>query len=106
MARLLYVEASPRKQRSASIEVAKAFLGAYQKAHPGDTLQTIDVWNTEMPEFDRVALEAKYAGIEGRERSAEQKAMWSRIENSRSRSKTPTRSCSRCRCGTGAFRTN
>ena len=33
-----------------------------------------------MPEFDGVAIEAKYAGIEGRERSAEQKAQWQQIE--------------------------
>ena len=80
MAKLLYVESSPRKQRSASIEVAKAFLDAYRIAHPGDSIQTIDVWNLKLPEFDGVAIEAKYAGIEGRERSAEQKAQWQQIE--------------------------
>ena len=80
MAKLLYVESSPRKQRSASIEVAKAFLDAYRIAHSGDSIQTIDVWNLKLPEFDGVAIEAKYAGIEGRERSAEQKAQWQQIE--------------------------
>ena len=39
MAKLLYVESSPRKQRSASIEVAKAFLDAYRIAHSGDSIQ-------------------------------------------------------------------
>lgn len=76
MAKLLYVEASPRKQRSASIEVAQAFLSAYRKEHPADSVQTIDVWRLDIPEFDGVALEAKYAGIEGRERTPEQKAVW------------------------------
>ena len=34
MARLLYLEASPRKERSASIAVAKAFVEEYRKTHP------------------------------------------------------------------------
>jgi len=36
MARLLYVEASPRKERSVSTGVAKAFVEEYRKTHPGD----------------------------------------------------------------------
>ena len=36
MARLLYIESSPRKERSKSIAVAKAFLEKYKAEHPGD----------------------------------------------------------------------
>lgn len=81
MANLLYVESSPRKQRSASIEVAKAFLDAYRASHPGHTIETIDVWDLALPEFDGAAIEAKYAGIEGRERTDEQKRVWKTIES-------------------------
>ncbi len=81
MANLLYVESSPRKQRSASIEVARAFLDAYRASHPGHTMETIDVWNLALPEFDGAAIEAKYAGIEGRERTDEQKRVWKTIES-------------------------
>ena len=80
MANLLYVEASPRKQRSASIEVAKAFLDAYRQSHLGHTVHTIDVWNLALPEFDGAAIDAKYAGIEGRERTDEQKKVWQTIQ--------------------------
>ena len=79
MAQLLYVETSPRKQRSASIEVARAFLDAYRHSNPVDTVQEIDVWNLDLPEFDDAAFEAKYAGIEGRERTPAQKAVWDRF---------------------------
>ena len=79
MAKLLYVETSPRKQRSASIEVARAFLDAYRHSNPVDTVQEIDVWNLDLPEFDDAAFEAKYAGIEGRERTPAQKAVWDRF---------------------------
>ena len=46
MARLLYVESSPRKSRSVSISAAKAFLEAYAAANPADT---IDVGALESP---------------------------------------------------------
>ena len=79
MAKLLYVETSPRKQRSASTEVARAFLDAYRRAHPADSVQEIDVWKLDLPEFDEAAFEAKYAGIEGRERTPAQQAVWNRF---------------------------
>lgn len=79
MAKLLYVEASPRKQRSASIEVARAFLTAYRAAHPTDTIDTVDVWNLDLPAFDGDALDAKYAALNGVERTPQQQAVWARI---------------------------
>ncbi|MBI4692551.1 MAG: NAD(P)H-dependent oxidoreductase [Gammaproteobacteria bacterium] len=79
MATLLYVESSPRKRRSASIEVAQAFLAAYRRLHPGDTIDTLDVWTTPMPEFDGSTLDAKYAGLTGVERTPEQAAAWARL---------------------------
>lgn len=79
MSTLLYIEASPRKQRSASIEVARAFLAAYAAAHPADRIDTLDLWAADLPPFDGHALEAKYAGIAGVERTPEQRAIWERI---------------------------
>ena len=65
MPHLLYIESSPRKTRSASIEVSQAFLTAWQASHPGSTVDVLDVWNTPLPEFDGAALDAKYAGLAG-----------------------------------------
>ena len=79
MAKLLYIESSPRKQRSASIEIARAFLDAYRTAHPADTVQTVDVWKLDLPAFDGHALDAKYAGLAGVERTPAEKAIWARI---------------------------
>lgn len=79
MARLLYVEASPRKQRSASIEVARAFLAAYRAAHPADEIETLDLWAIDLPEFDGAAMEAKYAGLSGTPLTAAQETAWRRI---------------------------
>ena len=49
MARLLYIEASPRKDRSASIEAGRIFLTEYQKSHPKDVVETLDPWKTPLP---------------------------------------------------------
>jgi len=78
--RLLHIEASPRKQRSASRQVALAFIEAWQRQHPESSVDTLDVWNTALPEFDGAALDAKYAGLNGRSRTPEEEQVWTEIE--------------------------
>ena len=56
--RLLHIETSPRKQRSASRQVALAFIEAWQRHHPASSIDTLDVWNTTLPDFDGAALDA------------------------------------------------
>jgi FMN-dependent NADH-azoreductase len=79
MAKLLYIESSPRKERSASIAVANRFLDAYKKAHPGDLIETLDLWKTELPRFDGFALDAKYAILSGQAHSEEQRKAWDAV---------------------------
>ncbi len=79
MGKLLYVEASPRKDRSASIEVSRAFLDAYRKGHPDDQIETLDVWALELPVFGNHALMAKYAGLSGTALTTEQAKAWDEI---------------------------
>ena len=79
MPRLLHVEASPRGARSASRQVARAFLDAWADRHPGAEIDVLNVWTTELPAFDGDALDAKYAGLEGRERSVGQARAWQEI---------------------------
>ena len=80
MPHLLYVESSPRKARSASIEVSKAFLKAWQASHPDGTVDVLDVWSTPLPEFDGAALAAKYAGLAGETLTPEQTAAWDQLK--------------------------
>lgn len=79
MPHLLHVEASPRKQRSASLEVARAFIEDWRGRHPDATLDTLDVWTADLPPFDGPALDAKYAGLGGQELDAGQKKVWDEI---------------------------
>lgn len=78
---LLHVEASPRGARSASRQVAQAFADAWQARHPEGTTDVLNVWTTELPAFDGAALHAKYAGLEGRERTADEAAAWDGIHS-------------------------
>jgi FMN-dependent NADH-azoreductase len=80
MARLLYIESSPRKDRSASIQVARTFVDAYLKSHPGDEVDTIDLWKTDMPPFDGETINAKYSILYGEELSEPQSKAWKPVE--------------------------
>jgi len=80
MPHLLHIQSSPRQQRSASIEVAQAFIDAWTWRHPQASVDTLDVWTTPLPEFDGEALGAKYAALEGHARSPEQLKVWTDIE--------------------------
>jgi FMN-dependent NADH-azoreductase len=81
MARLLYVEASPRKDRSASIEVSRAFLEVYRVFHPEDEIETFDIWALDLPSFNGEALAAKYAALNGVPLTSEQRAVWDDIRS-------------------------
>lgn len=81
MPSLLHVEASPRKQRSASREIAEAFINAYADSHPGTRRKTLNLWTTPLPEFDEHALQAKYAGLSAMPLSEEQTEAWNRLRD-------------------------
>jgi len=79
MSKVLYVEASPRKQRSASIEVCEAFIETYRSKNPSDEIEKLDVWSLDLPTFGEAALDAKYAGLSGIPLTNEQASAWETI---------------------------
>ena len=79
MPRLLFVEASPRKTRSASSELANALVDAYRDKHGNAFIDHLDLWAKPLPEFDQAALDAKYAVLDGSVFTAPQRAAWSTI---------------------------
>ena len=50
---LLNIQSSPRRSKSASIAVADAFLEAYRQVSPEVILDTLNVWEEQLPEFDQ-----------------------------------------------------
>ncbi len=80
MARLLYIESSPRKDRSTSINIARIFIDEYKKSNPGDSVDTIDLWVTDLPSFDGETINAKYVIMHGEKHSGAQLKAWSSVE--------------------------
>lgn len=81
MSHLLYIESSPRKKRSASIEIAHVFLEEYKKAHPVNEVEELDLWHTELPEFDGDVIDAKYSIMHGQSQTEAQRKSWRKVEN-------------------------
>ncbi len=79
MAKVLYIESSPRKQRSKSIAIARAFLDEYKKLHPTDEVVEMDLWKKAIPEFDGFTIDAKYQVMHGQSFSPEQKNAWQAV---------------------------
>ena len=65
MSKLLYIESSPRKQLSASTEVAQSFIDAFKNKDSNNTVETLDLWDMALPEFDGDRLAAKYSLLQG-----------------------------------------
>ncbi len=80
MSRLFYIESSPRKKRSASIEVARVFIEEFQKAHPANEVETLDLWHTELAEFDGDVIDAKYSLMHGQSQTEAQRKSWRKVE--------------------------
>jgi len=80
MSRLLYIQASPRGQRSFSVRVADAFVDAYKKQNPNDEVVTLNIFEESLPSFDGFTLDAKYAIMHGKEHSPEQLQAWKTVE--------------------------
>ena len=79
MSKLLHIQSSPRGDRSASIEVATHFIETYQAANSSDTIETFDLWEASLPEFDREMIDARYAVLQGQSSTPEQSAAWDAV---------------------------
>tara|TARA_R110001592_G_scaffold362770_1_gene678160 strand:+ start:7936 stop:8568 length:633 start_codon:yes stop_codon:yes gene_type:complete len=79
MPKLLYIEASPRKERSASIDVAHSFISTFLAASTDNELETLDLWQLDLPEFDGDRINAKYRVMHGENPTAEESAAWETI---------------------------
>ena len=79
---LLNIQSSPRGAKSASIAVTNAFLDAYQALHPDATIDTLNVWEENLPDFDSEAIGAKYKGVSHKPMTAaEAFEIWERIQS-------------------------
>lgn len=81
MAKVLYVEVSPRKTSSRSITAANYFLDLYKKKYPEDTIKLFDLWKEELPDIDVNAILGIYNKIRNRNNTIEEDRAWVSILN-------------------------
>ena len=79
MAKLMHIECSPRKDRSAGIKVAQEFVRAYRSARPGDEVETLDLWSIRMPAFEGPTVSAKYRIMHGQDHTATERRAWKAV---------------------------
>ncbi|NUU02715.1 NAD(P)H-dependent oxidoreductase [Herbaspirillum robiniae] len=78
--RVLHIISSPRGEKSASVTVANAFLDACRQRFAGCEIDTLNVWEEPLPEFDSSAIGAKYKRVSKEPMTAAEQAAWSDIE--------------------------
>ena len=79
MKKIIYIEASPRKKRSHSINIANEYLDKVKENDNSIEIKTIDLWSMDLPEFTGDMMDAKYAVINGTDPSDAQKNAWSKV---------------------------
>lgn len=60
MRRLLYIVASPRKERSRSVMVADHLLASLKQRHPALIVERLDLFDADLPSFDQDAVASRY----------------------------------------------
>lgn len=79
MKRLLHINASPRGDRSRSGMISAQLLAGLNAANPALTIETIDLFDADLPPFDAQAIEGRYGLLMGTPVPAEQAAAWARL---------------------------
>jgi FMN-dependent NADH-azoreductase len=79
MSKLLYIKASPRGVESKSAAIAEAYLATLRERLPGLPIDTIDLADANIPEFDGDKVAAKMAIIGGQSNEGRRKTAWDEI---------------------------
>lgn len=79
MSKLLYIQASPRSERSSSTDVANTYIDAFKTASADNTVSTLNIWEMKLPEFDGDRLNAKYSFLHGQNPSDAEATAWQEI---------------------------
>jgi FMN-dependent NADH-azoreductase len=81
---ILNIVTSPRKE-SASTAIVDAFLAELREHVSDVTVDRLDIWQEQLPEFDAEAINAKYKGVSGESMTPVEMATWEKIRELASR---------------------
>ncbi len=79
MGTILHIEASPRGEESFSARAARALTETLADIRPGDTIDTLNVFDEELPAFRAPAAAAKYAVMGGGKPEGEAAKAWQAV---------------------------
>ncbi len=79
MTKLLFLQGSPRKGASQSVQVAQAYLDALCGINPDLKVDTIELWDIELPAFDGDKAAAKMRILAGQEHTDAERSAWDEI---------------------------
>ena len=79
MSDLLFVNSSPRGERSESLRLAEALLAAYRETAPGAVIDRLDLFDDPLPTFGPEAAAAKMRVIGGETFTAADAAAWNEV---------------------------
>jgi FMN-dependent NADH-azoreductase len=79
--RILNIVSSPRGPQSASIAIVNYFLDAYRKVSDSIEIDTMNVWEENLPEFDSKAIGAKYKGVSKEPMNDTELLVWTCIQS-------------------------
>jgi FMN-dependent NADH-azoreductase len=79
MTKLLFIQASPRSTESNSLQIARVYLEALRAEAPDVEVDTLDLWEADLPAFDGDKAAAKINVILGKDHDAIQKSAWDQI---------------------------
>jgi Flavodoxin-like fold len=82
---ILNIVTSPRKDQSASRALVDAFLREYMTQADDIVVDTLDVWQEWLPEFDAETINAKYKGVSGEPMTPTEVTAWEKIRELASR---------------------
>lgn len=80
MTKVLFVNSSPRAERAYSGRAAQAFFEVYRATNPNDEIETLNLWDTELPNFDGDMLTAKYAVMRQEKFTKAQQQAWAQVK--------------------------
>jgi FMN-dependent NADH-azoreductase len=78
--KVLHIQSSPRGESSNSIALTNAFIDACQSRDNSLVIDTLNVWNEDLPEFDSEAIGAKYKAVKNESMTKRESAVWHQVQ--------------------------
>src|SRR5690242_14821456 len=79
MKKLMHIIASPREEKSHTLEVSHVFLDAFKAKHPQCTIDALNLFEDEIPALTMKRVDGKYMLLSGKDLFGAAKESWQEI---------------------------